>query len=318
MYSRIVPDVATKYELDVLQIGDVQKGYRNESYPLELANGTEVNLLFYKREPGILERIKTADLVADHAASKGLPVRTRYDNRLLMVGESFAGVYHYLQGTTISWESYTKRHIKLLGWAMADLHVAMEDLSGTGPFQSDELGGLVARMKHYFSSNDIQQATSSKLDIFVDPALFDSYSELIERTRALPGQQYLHMDMVRGNVLFDNVAANARWQIDDIRLSGIIDFEKASYGLPIYDIARTLAFLLVDCPKPRDKIYKYFIDSGYRKRGQNDVRHIELLPYFIRLFLLHDFYKFLRHTPYESLHDNYHYSRTRDLLKDYG
>jgi Ser/Thr protein kinase RdoA (MazF antagonist) len=125
------------------------------------------------------------------------------------------------------------------------------------------------------------------------------------------------MDMVRGNILFDTTA-DTPWQIDDVRLSGVIDFEKTAIGLPVCDMARTLAFLLVDCLKPADKISKYFIDSGYRKRGSMDIIHIELLPYFIRLFLLHDFYKFLRHTPYESLRDNYHYGRTCVILKDYG
>jgi Ser/Thr protein kinase RdoA (MazF antagonist) len=318
MYARIVPDIIDKYGLSVTNIGDPQKGYRNESYELMLADSTPVNLLFYKREPHILQRITTADMVAERAAKAGLPVRTRYDDRLLQVGDGLAGLYYYLPGRTISWEAYTKRHIKLVGWAMADLHAATEDLSDEGPRLADELLVIIDRMKRYFASADVQRAVGEKLAITIDPRLFDNYRRLIERTSTFDGQQYLHMDMVRGNILFDQPFDDARWYIDDIQLSGIIDFEKAAYGLPICDVARTLAFLLVDCPKPSDRIYKYFIDSGYRKRGKRQLQHIELLPYFVRLFLLYDFYKFLRHTPYESLRDNYHYTRTRDLLKTYG
>lgn len=318
MFARIVPDVLRKYGLAVTRVSAVQKGYRNESYPLLLADGVEVNLLFYKREPDILQRIETADRVAARAAAAGLPVRTRYNERLLRVGDGFAGVYRYLPGRTISWEAYTKRHIKLAGWAMADLHAAVEDVPDAGLALADELMGLVQKMRQYFADEAVKHAVDEKLGVALDTTTFDSLERLIEKTRQLNGQQYLHMDMVRGNMLFDQPHLDARWRIDDVQLSGLIDFEKASYGLPVCDVARTLAFLLIDCPKPSDKIYKYFIDSGYRKRGNRAITHIELLPYFVRLFLLHDFYKFLRHTPYESLRDNYHYTRTADLLKTYG
>lgn len=318
MFARIVPDVATKYGLVVSHVGGVQKGYRNESYPLTLQDGSVVNLIFYKREPHIRQRVTTADMVATHAARAGLPVRVRHDPRLLKVGNGYAGVYEYLPGQTISWEAYTKRHIKLVGWAMADLHRSLRDLPTEGPLLADELQQLVIRMQQYFDSADVQAAMASKLGVTLNPEIFGGFSRLVEHARKLDGQQYLHMDMVRGNILFADAVPHARWSIDDVSISGLIDFEKTAVGLPVCDAARTLAFLLVDCPKPADKIYKYFIDSGYRKRGGHDIAHIELLPHFIRLFLLHDFYKFLRHTPYESLRDNYHYSRTCQVLKDYG
>lgn len=318
MFARIVPDVAIKYGLAVSRIGNVQKGYRNESYPLTLADGSVVNLIFYKREPHIVRRVTTADAVALHVANAGLPTRIRHDPRLLKVGDGHAGLYDYLPGRTISWEAYTKRHIKLVGWAMADLHRSLQDFTGDGPRLADELHELVGRMRQYFASPDVQTAMTDKLGVVLDSRMFEEFTKLIEQSRELNGQQYLHMDMVRGNILFADTVPGTRWHIDDVSISGLIDFEKTAVGLPVCDMARTLAFLLVDCPKPADKIYKYFIDSGYRKRGGLDIEHIGLLPYFIRLFLLHDFYKFLRHTPYESLRDNYHYIRTCAILKDYG
>lgn len=318
MFVRIVPEVIKKYELDVRTVGAPLKGYRSESFPLELHDGTVVNLLFYKREQNILSRIRTADKVASAAAGANLPVRVRYDERLLRVGSGYAAVYQWLPGKTIEWEAYTKRHIKLAGWAMADLHSAVAALQNDGPLLADELQPLLARMHRYFSMLDVKKALAEKLGLSIEPKQFDHLEALIEKTRHISGQQYLHMDMVRGNMLFDGVSSTSRWAIDDVQLSGLIDFEKAAWGLPVCDMARTLAFLLVDCPKPARKIFKYFIDSGYKKRGARTLEHSELLPYFIRLFLLHDFYKFLKHTPYESLDDNYHYARTRELLKTYG
>ncbi len=71
----------------------------------------------------------------------------------------------------------------------------------------------------------------------------------------------LHMDFVRGNILYS--------QNHELRISGILDFEKAAYGSPLFDIARTYAFLLVDCKyKSEKEIGKYFLRSGYIKRGK--------------------------------------------------
>jgi Ser/Thr protein kinase RdoA (MazF antagonist) len=111
---------------------------------------------------------------------------------------------------------------------------------------------------------------------------------------------------VRGNILFD----------DQARITGVLDFEKTAWGHPALDIARTLAFLLVDCKyKSEDKTRKYFLISGYNKRGPaRTPGSSPLLEKLITTFLLHDFYKFLRHNPYESLRNNEHFVRTRDLL----
>jgi hypothetical protein len=129
---------------------------------------------------------------------------------------------------------------------------------------------------------------------------------LLEFCGKLEDQQPLHMDFVRSNVLFNAHAT----------IAGIIDFEKTGKGHPMLDIARTLAFLLVDCKyKEPGKVYKYFVHSGYRKRGKNNINiNPRLLHELTNIFLLHDFYKFLRHNPYESLGRNEHFVRTRDIL----
>jgi Ser/Thr protein kinase RdoA (MazF antagonist) len=129
----------------------------------------------------------------------------------------------------------------------------------------------------------------------------------------LPAKQPLHMDFVRSNILFEAVPAGDF----NMSISGILDFEKAAYGHPLFDIARTLTFLLVDCKyKAPDKVRKYFLGSGYIKRGAAMLpsKHMSILEPALNLFLFHDFYKFLRHNPYESLPDNEHFMRTAQLL----
>jgi Ser/Thr protein kinase RdoA (MazF antagonist) len=320
MFVRVVPQVLNKYGLIAKTVSSAQKGYRSESYPIELEDNTTLNLIFFKREPGIVDRINRADYAANAAAAAGLPARTRHDNRLLRVADNtYAGLYHYLPGQTVSWEAFSMKHIKLLGHAMGELHTALKGQLPIDEFRvSDELLPLLERMESYFARQVVIDAMRLKLDVSFDVSTLKSYKDLVLRTEHLPGQQMLHMDMVRGNVLFDASKPDDYLQISDLALTGIIDFEKAAYGHPGFEVARTLAFLLVDSPKPATDIYRYFLDSGYHKRGGQPLPDPRLLTSLIRLFLLHDFYKFLRHTPYESLKDNYHYNRTRDLLQQYG
>src|SRR5690606_18049004 len=122
----LVPKVTAAYGLDVVSIGPSQKGYRNESYRLALVSGEEVNLIFHKSEQDALGRIKSADIASRSLAEVSLPVRTRYDKRILKLSDGrrnvYAGLYTYLPGSTIPWEAYTMDHIKLLGWIMSDMH----------------------------------------------------------------------------------------------------------------------------------------------------------------------------------------------------
>ena len=319
MFAAVIPEVLAKYGITFVSIGNVQKGYRNESYAVQTTGGDIVNLIFFKNEPAILERITRADH-ASGVLGATMPVRVRHDPRLLKVKDGvYAGLYTYLPGTTVPWEAYTKKHIKLTGFAMADMHRLWRTaIPADAHTIGDDVLPLIGRMERYFEQTDVQAAMIAKLDVRLDPRHFPAFTQLVHRVLQLPGQQIIHMDMVRGNVLFRESQAGDRWSIDDLSLSGVIDFEKSTVGHPAFDVARTLAFLLVDSPKPPSKIYHYFLDSGYRKRGGGIMFDPELLTALIKLFLVHDFYKFLRHTPYESLHENRHYIRTRDILQTYG
>ncbi len=331
MYQEVIADVAKRYGLEVMKIGSAQKGYRNESYKLTLASGENVNLIFHKNEPEAARRIGSTDK-ASSALSDALPVRTRFDKRIVKLSDGkkdvYAGIYTYLPGTTIPWEAYTQNHIKLLGWAMSDMHAIWSNVDAVlDIYITDELRQVLSRMERYFGSPAIGEALARKLRLSIS-VNFSTYRSLLNQfDQALePEEHILHMDLVRGNVLFGE--SSSPWQIDTLAITGIIDFEKAATGHRVFDIARTLAFLLVDCvAKDRTAIYKYFLQSGYNKRGKSSFQHKDIivglpgdkvLNTLVGFFLLHDFYKFLRHTPYESLESNHHFIRTRDILIDYG
>jgi len=311
MDNQALKQILAAYGVQGPAIGEPQKGYRNAAHRVTAPGVESLNLILYKTEPGILARIKNANAVGAAVAAADLPARTLADPRILQIaaGErrKFAAIYHYLPGKTIPWEAYTMNHLKQLGKTMSDMHEVLKSYNVANlPEVAQENLQLNRRMLRYFADPQVARAVRQKLKIHVAHA---DYTKLLSATQKLPSQQALHMDFVRGNILFRGT-----------HITGILDFEKTAQGHTLYDIARTLAFLLVDCKyKPEDKIRKYFLHSGYIKRGAarlKDVKigNLSLLEELTNFFLLHDFYKFLRHNPYESLPHNEHFVRTKAML----
>lgn len=320
MPDELLDKIVAMYGLDVSQRLPMQSGYRNKNYPHVLNSGEIVNLIIYKREPGMEQTIKNAHRIGTYLYIHQFPARTTYDSRILRVfatpHEQFAGLYVYLPGETIPWEGYTMNHLKALGTSMSTMHAHLANQPQLSlPNATDVYMALVERMEAYFSDKAVSSAVSTKLGITIDTAIFPIFSRLHRAASHLPKQQPIHLDYVRSNILF---AANS------CEVSGVLDFEKAAYGSPIIDIARTLAFLLVDCKfKTETQIRKYFLYSGYTKRGdakfvpihiKNGQTNNNVLESLIDFFLFYDFYKFLLHNPYESLNENQHFTRTQDLL----
>jgi Ser/Thr protein kinase RdoA (MazF antagonist) len=310
MDERQILRILQMYGITSRTIGQPQKGYRNSSHYIETTSGQELNLILYKSEQGIVQRIHNANAVGA-AAAQMLPARTLADARILQLKAggkvAHAALYHYLPGKTIPWEAYTKEHIKQLGGILATLHTCLKRYNVANlPDVASENAALWARMTHYFNDASVVAAAAQKLRLRV---ICGDFTWLLNACRHLPNQQALHMDFVRGNILFDGTT-----------ITGIIDFEKTGTGSPLFDIARTLAFLLVDCKnKPDEKIRKYFLRSGYIKRGCGELTTYtsegqNIFERLIDFFLLHDLYKFMHHNPYEALIHNEHYMRTKALL----
>ena len=312
MNEQFIKRIIDAYGLAYQKILTPQTGYRNSAYPILLNDGTTLNLILYKNEPAILQKIRAAHAVSDFLAGQGFPTRRAMASILRIQNKQivkYAGLYNYLPGETIPWEAYTKAHLKLLGKSMSDMHAALRQSHYRPPTSaSHEALALNSRMQRYFAKLSVRVALAQKLSLALSPTIFDTFQPLLGALDRASSQQPLHMDFVRGNILFEGV-----------QIVGILDFEKTARGPVEYDLARTLAFLLVDCRyKPEAKIRKYFLQSGYIKRGGGTVTNPELLEQLISFFLYHDFYKFLRHNPYESLSQNEHFMRTRAILLQRG
>lgn len=324
--EKTVRRILDSYGLVGYSLLPVQKGYRNQSFAAQLGDGSVVNLMLYKREPDMLARIRRANAVADFAAARGLPARRTISEKMVRLssprGESYAALYEYLPGHTIPWEAYTMKHIKLLGKTLSDLHAILQPFDVTELFDvADEYIAITRRMRQYLTQDSVRRALMSKLQLSVPSSALAQVDDTLRACKHLPHRQALHMDFVRSNVLFGDTG-------NELKITGILDFEKTGRGSVLFDVARTLAFLLVDCKyKQPDKVRKYFLQSGYQKRGSANLQNvsiktkagnIDVLERLTDVFLMYDFYKFLRHNPYEFLLQNEHFVRTRDILLEHG
>lgn len=309
---------ASAFGIEPVIIHTPEKGYRNTSWHLTLKDNTDCNLIFHKREPGMQSTILRANTAGLLLVNAGVPARVPIDQRILRAKsgtkEQLVALYNYLPGSTIPWEGYTMAHLKLVGKSMGDMHHAWQGRGEGFPEITARLSDLIVRMKEYFSQTGVTTAMRTKLRLAIDVGNISSFGELIKVCEQQPDKQLLHMDFVRGNILFG----------DGPTLTGIVDFEKVGYGHVLIDVARTLAFLLVDCKyKEEAKIRKYLLISGYKKRSKttfdsikysHNGTNLDVLEQLTNLFLLHDLYKFMRHNPYENLKQNEHYIRTREQL----
>lgn len=314
----VVTRAAAMYGRVVSQSLHVESGYRNSSYSFVDQAGDRLNFILYKHEPDSVGRIKRANTIGSFLLHRGLPARAPVDPRILKVGNRYGSLYRYLPGTTIPWESYTMKHIKLLGMTMGDMHAALLSYREPLPTFVSEYEQITRRMSRYYARAGVVNAMDAKLHLGFNDNTSRSYASLFDELSLQPAQP-IHMDFVRGNVLFGSDVSPTRYTLGTVTLSGLLDFEKACHGPVVCDIARTLAFLYVDCAaKDTAKIYKYAIDSGYIKRSrallQNNGQIRERIDRLVTFFLEYDFYKFLRDNPYESLLQNHHFLRTRDML----
>lgn len=348
--EEVMRRVAHMYGVRVAAFGPIEKGYRNASYSFTTEDERWLNFILYKKEPGIVELIRRTNAFGRHAAS-GLPVRAPADERILRVGSRYGSLYKYLPGETIPWEAYSMKHIKLLGFSLAQFHAAAKDFDRALPDVETVYKEIDKRMRRYFSETGVKQAMTQKLGLTI---VHPKALPFLDQMKKVPTRIPLHMDFVRSNVLFKTATSGDKLTVGSVALSGILDLEKAAYGHVLFDVARTLAFLLVDCNKPPEKIYKYFLSSGYEKRGGglwffdeysfavlyagwtfpvqrgDTMWHLEpseakrntaksysfyVLEQLVTMFLIYDFYKFLKQNPYESLSENHHFLRTVAILR---
>lgn len=234
----------------------------------------------------------------------------------------FFALYEFIEGETISWEAYTRRHIRSLGRTMSIMHmegkkylIKNSEKCDKILFWKDYFEMDSEKMQKYLFKN--KQFIKSKLNIEIK---FEKLNFLIKEIlkKTFSDKKYLlHMDFVRGNILFSNEKKEEIYEI-----KGVLDFEKMLIGPRELDLARTVAFLYVDCKyKKKTEIEKYFFEEGYyfTKNGEKSeavyLKKVDIQE-IIRYYLCRDFWKFLECNPYDSLLLNEHFLRTVRFLQN--
>lgn len=232
-------------------------------------------------------------------------------------GLHFLGVYDYIEGKTIEWNGYTRRHLRAIGEAMAKMHVLLElrniqkEYAAIKQWQ-DYFAQDNQRLLSYLKLNapHVLRKVGLKIDFDRLNDLIAELKNLSESQTTLAQNQLIHCDFVRGNILF-----TGKKLVNTYEIAGILDFEKMLYGPVEVDLARTYAFLLVDCQyKTADEVNKYFLEEGYGLLGRGRNYSISYLNRYMVYFWLRDFWKFLECNPYESLVQNYHFNKTVEIL----
>ncbi len=305
------------YGFEVLKITKLDGGFRNSCFKIDCETESFV-FIIYKAEKNIKSTIINAHFTTEYLSDNGFPVRvpikTKSGEEVSEItwggGRHFAALYNFLEGVTIPWEAYTRRHIKSIGKTLSDMHFYLRDVDIPDNVRLPDwyLDTIkeVDLMKKYFK--EVEPWIEKKLKVKLN---WTKLIKLYDFIKSIKQQNFciLHYDFVRGNILFSRKLDK---KLDIYPICGILDFEKVCVGPKIADIARTLAFLIIDCKyKDESTVRRRFLKSGYIKRGKSKFSVTKKeLDNLIQYFWLRDFWKFLVHNPYEYLHMNEHYKRT--------
>lgn len=316
--SEIFQFVEEKYGVKLQLVKKYDDGFRNDVFKVK-GEGSEkfFVLIVYKKEEGIEKIIQNAHDTAQFLQTKNFPARVPLVSKDKNFYESFSGrflgLYPLLDGETIPWEAYKRRHLKSIGKTLSDIHFEFQNFDQKNlPLWKDEILREINFMGKYFKK--VEPWINKKLNLALD---WEKINTVLETSLEIKQKNIaLHYDFVRGNILFSDKILKD----DTYEITGMIDFEKVCIGPAIVDITRTLSFLIIDCKfKNEEEVKKWFLLRGYLKRGKFKVKINKfLLEKLLKIFWFRDFYKFLLHNPYEYLNQNEHYTRTAAKLLERG
>jgi Ser/Thr protein kinase RdoA (MazF antagonist) len=342
-----------------IEIAKIDEGYMNNCIIIRLLpQNQRLVIIIYNTnrysEEKSQNRIKNAYMAARVLNRNSIPVRiplktaTSPPKDFIEINvtdqkTTILGVYNYLPGQTVPWESYTRRHLRAVGLYMRRIHhIWQQEDPNKYPFLpkwTDYIRNDSQKLFKYFKKN--QQYIKKKLDIEIDLDFIKTLKKQITNSPLHQPHlnQLVHQDLVRGNILFGSMKKKNIYPIH-----GIIDFEKILIANPITDLARTLSFLFVDCKyKTIPEIKKYFLDQGYfafetihnqkfpnapkqsklkqetvtkekNKKLLTELPPFRHIKHFMLYFWVRDLWKLLSRNPYQDLMHNFHYKQTSNRL----
>lgn len=323
----IIPPKAEK-----INVKEYAEGYMNHVFNISFDNSDKkyvvvlYNSMRYRGKKGN-DFLSTLSRVTEYLNEKGFNSRRAIKNKNgdyitritldtsnVLTNPRLLGVYDYIEGSTLEWDAYTRRHLRSAGMKMSQMHRLLKDYKGNveAVTQWDNyLKTDSSRMLQYMNKNT--EHIINKLHLKFNITEAENLVSLLHQDTTTKNQ-LVHCDFVRGNILFSQKKLQNIYEI-----TGILDFEKLLFGPIEADISRTMAFLLVDCRyKSSHEIEQYFLTEGYALLGKGASFSISQLNLYMIYYWLRDFWKFLECNPYEDLKKNYHFNKTTEILIEKG
>jgi homoserine kinase type II len=189
--------------------------------------------------------------IVEHVASRGVatprPLHARDGQPFALWQDAFISLFPWVEGRTLARAEVGPVHAEAAGRALAELHRAGVDYGDHRPgrYEADEI--------------ETRMGNIARVHAPSDPVLARAAAQLGPTLAALRQERAadLPMGLIHGDLFIDNVLYR------DGALTALLDFEQASWGRLVYDLAVSVLAFGFGREDFRADVTRAFID-GYR------------------------------------------------------
>jgi homoserine kinase type II len=209
------------YGLDVARVAEVPGGSVNSNFELVTAEGERFFLRVYEEqdESGARRELALVQALVHAGVPTPAPLQRAGEEPLLVHAQKPVALFPWVEGSIVCQHGVTPAHAERVGRALARVHVSGAAVDHVGRFTPKDLEARLDRVS----------AEAPTLGGECETIRAALRAAVRERNPELP-RGVIHGDLFRDNVL---------WQKGEI--AALIDFESASRGAFVYDLAVTLS-----------------------------------------------------------------------------
>ncbi|MCK4257679.1 MAG: phosphotransferase [Halanaerobiales bacterium] len=227
--------------------------YAEKSHLIQLDTGDKYVLKQKEDVKKIISECKLVSKLDRYGLPVPVPILTLQNEYYIKRDDNFFCLYPYLPGEFIYDNSSCKveKRIYSLGITIGKLHNGLRRCNYEKSFPKFHLIDhllywLYPRIKMHSSSTEIRRLNNIVKDI----------QENIQSKYNIMPHQLIHRDLHLYNILFEGE-----------RVSGILDFDLAAYGIRLYDLCYSFINLLLEEDFNNEKLYEWLSYLGFLMKG---------------------------------------------------